>query len=251
MTFSQKSLFLTLSLMALLFFVSSKIYISRHKPTLPNEERLIEIELQQEAAPSEEGRENLEAKKGETEKNAKLLEETLETHAAFNENESIGEGSFSEGDSEGQEETIGEKENLQELLVNYTPQMSEELASLISASREKISSSHEKLSGEGEIVKKIRQNRQKTTIKYNMEGRKITYIMTPAYTCVNGGTVVVDITVSSSGRVIEAVVNDKESTATLDDCLVENALKYSKEAVFDISSEFKQKGTISFTYIPK
>lgn len=69
----------------------------------------------------------------------------------------------------------------------------------------------------------------------------------PVYTCIQGGRVVVNITVDADGYVTEARFNARASS-TSNGCLVDNALEYASRARFDASNQSAQIGTITYLF---
>ena len=91
---------------------------------------------------------------------------------------------------------------------------------------------------------------RKTSISYSLVDRRHYSLPPPIYTCLEGGKVVVNITVDSNGYVTEASLNQKSSSTT-NWCLVDNAINYARRAEFDSSSKSTQKGTITYLFQQK
>lgn len=88
-------------------------------------------------------------------------------------------------------------------------------------------------------------------IKYELLGRKtIKDLPNPIYTCDASGMVVINIVVNDLGQVIEADFNASASK-TKNNCLINNALQYAKNALFSKSTQKKQIGTITYYFQPK
>lgn len=68
----------------------------------------------------------------------------------------------------------------------------------------------------------------------------------PRYLCETGGKIVVNITVNEKGIVTDASINGSSNSSN--QCLINRALEYAKEALFDTSSKTKQIGTITFMF---
>ena len=99
------------------------------------------------------------------------------------------------------------------------------------------------------IAKMESDYRGPTRISYFLKDRFKVKLPIPIYTCPDGGSVTVEITVDPYGKVIEAVVKAVESN-TDDYCLREAALSAAKKSRFTSGEHFpsKQKGTITYIF---
>lgn len=90
-----------------------------------------------------------------------------------------------------------------------------------------------------------------TTVSYFLEGRWHSYIYIPTYKCQGGGTVILDIVINQSGKVISALIAENKSTT--DPCLREEAYRSATSAQFnsDTKASVKQLGTISYVFLPQ
>ena len=104
--------------------------------------------------------------------------------------------------------------------------------------------------GEQEAQKKeytTALSKRKTSVSYSLVGRNSYELPPPIYTCLEGGSVVINIKVDQLGNVIEAEFNSKSSN-TNDWCLIENAIDYAYRARFDSSGKSSQIGTITYLF---
>jgi len=104
--------------------------------------------------------------------------------------------------------------------------------------------------GEKEAQKKEFTNNlaeKRTSISYSLVDRNAYDLPPPIYTCIEGGKVVINVSVDADGYVTDTSFNDKSST-TSNGCLVDNALKYAAKAYFNSSSKKTQKGTITYLF---
>tara|TARA_R110002020_G_scaffold63170_2_gene168789 strand:- start:162143 stop:162817 length:675 start_codon:yes stop_codon:yes gene_type:complete len=90
-------------------------------------------------------------------------------------------------------------------------------------------------------------SKRNTTVSYSLIDRTHYDLPIPVYTCIEGGKIVINIIVNSSGNVTEATVNRKSSN-TLNGCLVDNAITYALKARFDNASRNDQRGTITYLF---
>lgn len=88
--------------------------------------------------------------------------------------------------------------------------------------------------------------KSKSTLTYSLTGRIMQDYDIPRYLCETGGKIVVNITVNEKGIVTDASINGSSNSSN--QCLINRALEYAKEALFDTSSKTKQIGTITFMF---
>jgi hypothetical protein len=91
--------------------------------------------------------------------------------------------------------------------------------------------------------------KENTTVSYFLENRWHRYLYIPTYKCQGGGTVIIDIVIDQSGKVISATIAENKSTH--DQCLLEEAYHSATSAVFnsDSKSPSKQVGTITYVFL--
>ncbi|MCJ7466500.1 MAG: hypothetical protein MUO53_07385 [Maribacter sp.] len=111
----------------------------------------------------------------------------------------------------------------------------------------------EQMIGEKEADKEVFTNNlaaRRTSVSYSLINRNNYRLPPPIYTCIEGGKVVVNISVDALGNVTAADFNEK-SSSTSNGCLVDNAITYALKAKFNSSSKPTQKGTITYIYQEK
>lgn len=88
-------------------------------------------------------------------------------------------------------------------------------------------------------------------ISYFLDGRKAMVLPVPSYKCQFGGQVVVDIEVSPEGKVLSAKIDSKNSLN--DECIDEAAIVAALNSYFTESqnSPSKQKGSITYLFVPQ
>ena len=91
---------------------------------------------------------------------------------------------------------------------------------------------------------------KRTSVSYSLVDRNSYELPPPIYTCIEGGKVVINITVDAYGYVKEATYNSKSSN-TANGCLVDNAIAYALRARFDTSNKASQIGTITYIFQSK
>lgn len=233
----DKSMLITFSgacfLVLVFFFLGVKPYQN------PNpEEEFIEIPVIQEPLAEEE----LEEKETTTQKSI------VKSHQAYNSNELRNESKalFSEDDP------------IRQAIEQQKLQSVEDLE----AENERILDEHKKsrelaMAERNELVKAQIEAREKernskkgnreSTVSYNLKGRNAIVIPNPVYTCDAFGKIVLDIEVNSTGVIIKKEYNKKASTSS-NGCLIDQALSYASDALFNSTSTVSQKGTITFNF---
>ena len=107
------------------------------------------------------------------------------------------------------------------------------------------------LTGYGEAIKESGRETYTgpSVISYSLDGRKALNLPVPAYRCLGGGDVTVRITVSQSGRVMNAEVEEEFSSA--DKCLRDYAVRAARLSVFTASGSApkRQYGEIVYRFI--
>ncbi len=91
---------------------------------------------------------------------------------------------------------------------------------------------------------------RRTSIYYSLVERNAYSLPPPIYTCIEGGKVVINISVDANGFVTQASFNDK-SSGTSNGCLVDNAIRYALKARFSPDSKTEQIGTITYLFQSK
>lgn len=86
-----------------------------------------------------------------------------------------------------------------------------------------------------------------SSVSYSLVNRKDRHLPPPVYLCEEGGKIVINITVSNTGKVIDAYVNN--SSTSKNACLIESALQYANEARFSPDpSRAEQIGSITYYF---
>ena len=102
------------------------------------------------------------------------------------------------------------------------------------------------------INKRSEKNRKNianrnSSISYSLVDRTHTFLPTPVYLCEYDGKIVINITVDSNGKVIDAYVNN--SSVSSNGCLIDSALEYAKVSQFNPdATKPSQLGTITFLF---
>lgn len=85
-----------------------------------------------------------------------------------------------------------------------------------------------------------------STLTYSLKDRTLLDYDTPRYLCEYSGKIVVNITVDGDGRVLDTYINS--SSTSTNECLIDAALDYAKNAHFDSSATPSQLGSITFHF---
>ena len=171
----------------------------------------------------------------------------VETNRAYNEAEKF-ISSLENEDEETTETTEGKLQEMNEALENSKNSENGNGTSIVKKpEKEKKSKlSNADNSKEGEAV--IKSGSRNTTISYQLVNRKDVDLPNPVYTCFGYGKVVINIEVNNLGKVVKNSFN-KTASSTSNECLIDAALEYSKDAIFTTdASKIKQLGTITFNF---
>ncbi|MGO4913751.1 hypothetical protein [Leeuwenhoekiella sp. W20_SRS_FM14] len=98
-----------------------------------------------------------------------------------------------------------------------------------------------------EVSKVNTSSYRRSTVTYHLNDRNAIKIPNPVYTCDATGKVVINIEVTNLGSVSKVYFNKAASTTT-NGCLVDQALEYAQQAIFNDSTRPSQLGTITFEF---
>ncbi len=98
-----------------------------------------------------------------------------------------------------------------------------------------------------EVSKVNTSSYRRSTVTYHLNDRNAIKIPNPVYTCDATGKVVINIEVTNLGSVSKVYFNKAASTTT-NGCLVDQALEYAQQAIFNDSPRPSQLGTITFEF---
>jgi len=100
---------------------------------------------------------------------------------------------------------------------------------------------------ERERLRNQKSGNRQSTVSFDLANRTSVYIPNPVYTCDAQGAIVINITVNSNGSIVAMDYNKKASTST-NGCLIDQALDYTQQALFNAVSKASQKGSITFHF---
>ncbi|MEM6514988.1 MAG: TonB family protein, partial [Bacteroidota bacterium] len=86
-----------------------------------------------------------------------------------------------------------------------------------------------------------------SSVSFSLKGRKKVKLPPPVYLCETSGKIVVNIKVDTNGLVTDAYINS--SSSTKNQCLVDSALDYAKNARFSSdAAKTEQIGSITYYF---
>ncbi|WP_158974583.1 hypothetical protein [Cellulophaga sp. L1A9] len=240
---SQLSLLITIFSMAIMVLGLYNVHLGSKE----KEEYVVELALLE-----EDPEELLEEEEQELQDQAEAEAEAIKSHMAFNE---TAKASFGNPEPlKTLEELMEEAENgsdsdePNELLTSDSGEYAASLKELKKKRQEA-----KELLGEREAQKDVPTNnlaKRRTSISYSLIDRNHYSLPVPIYTCIEGGKIVINISVNSAGMVTDASFN-KSSSSTENGCLIDNALEYAYKASFNKSTKASQKGTITYLFQEK
>ncbi len=89
-----------------------------------------------------------------------------------------------------------------------------------------------------------------SSVSYSLKDRKDQHLPPPVYLCEENGKVVINITVNTNGAVVNTSVNKSASNSS-NECLIDSALEYARDARFSSASLANQIGTITYIFVGK
>lgn len=95
-------------------------------------------------------------------------------------------------------------------------------------------------------VEKKPQSNANSSVSFSLSNRDKIKLPPPIYLCEISGKIVVNITVNSYGQVTDTYINS--SSSSTNQCLVETALEYAKNAVFTSADRNSQIGSITYYF---
>ena len=105
---------------------------------------------------------------------------------------------------------------------------------------------------DNELINKSAEKMATATAKYFVKDRHMIYQKIPSYLCNAAGTVRIDIKVNQKGEVTDCKINSI-NTNTKNNCLLKNALDYTKKWRFNsnFNQNYKVLGWVEFVYLPQ
>ena len=234
----DKSMLITFSgacfLVLIFFFLGVKPYENSN----PEEEAFIEIPIIQEPLLEEE----IEEKETTTQKSI------VKSHQAYNSSELRNESKALFTEEDPIRKAIEEQKlrSVEDLVAENEKTLEEHKKSRELAMAER----NERIKDQIEAREKERNSKKgnrESTVSYNLKGRNAVVIPNPVYTCDALGKIVLDIEVNSTGTITKKEYNKKASTSS-NGCLIDQALLYASDALFNSTSTTFQKGTITFNF---
>ena len=234
----DKSMLITFSgacfLVLVFFFLGVKPYEN------PNpEEEFIEIPVIQEELLAEEEQE---------EKEMTTQTAVVKSHQAYNSNALRNESRelFSEEDPIRQAIEQQQLGSVEDLISENEKTLEERRKSRELAMAERNENIKEQIEAR-ERERNSKKGNRESTVSYDLKNRNAIVIPNPVYTCDAYGKIVLDIEVNSTGTIVKKEYNKKASTST-NGCLIDQALLYASEALFNSAATVSQKGTITFNF---
>tara|TARA_R110000751_G_scaffold266060_1_gene365107 strand:- start:86 stop:835 length:750 start_codon:yes stop_codon:yes gene_type:complete len=88
-----------------------------------------------------------------------------------------------------------------------------------------------------------------SSVSFSLKNRKKVKLSPPVYLCETAGKIVVNITVNSQGHVTDTYINS--SSSSNNQCLIDTALEYAKNAIFNDAERKSQIGSITYYFKAK
>jgi hypothetical protein len=88
-----------------------------------------------------------------------------------------------------------------------------------------------------------------SSVSFSLKNRQKVKLPPPVYLCETGGKIVVNITVDAQGQVTDTYINSSSSSDN--QCLIDTALEYAKNAIFSDADRKSQIGSITYYFKSK
>lgn len=171
------------------------------------------------------------------------------TNSAFNEDETFEDvmRNFKTVNTETPEkknEDENEDENDSKTTSEETTKASEEIVKLSETDKQQFEALND-------VVKNLKSTSTKqinanSSLTYSLKDRQILSYKTPRYLCEESGIIVVNITVNAQGLVTDTYINS--TSTSKNQCLIDHALEYARNANFNAANKSSQIGSITFSF---
>ena len=227
-------------IISLLVFFTVRIKLER--PELRN---AVLVQIQPEEPPVPEEPEPEEEEKTDPDYDDRIFEDVKNRISNANARDGGLKTDRGEQLSDAEREAQELQERLAQSRANYQKGLREQAQMLEEARRKE-----EPKQGENEEERTHSKQQGNVVVEYDLKNRTAVSLTVAAYQCEEEGRVVVNITVTQNGEVIEASIARTSSNST---CLTDMALAAARIARFNISAEapLRQKGTITYLFLPQ
>lgn len=96
---------------------------------------------------------------------------------------------------------------------------------------------------------KFTPSKTNSSVSFSLKNRQKVKLPPPVYLCETGGKIVVNITVNAQGQVTDTYINSSSSSDN--QCLVDTAIEYAKNAIFSNANRKSQIGSITYYFKSK
>ena len=239
----HKALLITFLISGILVMAMFSFHISKKAEFIA--ESYFEIEPQ-----TEEELEALEQLKALEE----LAKTNPETNEAFNENEEFKEmmRNFKSVDSyedsrNAPEESVEESSSdSEDLMTSNSTYGTSKTYALKQQDRNSFNKANDVLAMHSKKDEKNLKNNANSSVSFSLSNRNKVKLPPPIYLCEVSGKIVVNITVDAQGQIVDTYINS--SSSSTNQCLIDTALEYAKNAVFSSADRKTQIGSITYYF---
>ena len=236
------SVSITMGIYIISLVVFFTVRIQLDEPELRN---AILVQIQPEEPPVPEEPEPEEEEKTEPDYDDRIFEDVRNRISNANAREGGLKTDRGERLSDAEREAQEVQERLAQSRANYQKGLREQAEML-----EEARSKEEPKQGDNEEERTHSKQQGNVVVEYDLKNRTAVSLTVAAYQCEEEGRVVINITVTQNGEVVEASVARSSSKST---CLTDMALAAARIARFNISADapLRQKGTITYLFLPQ
>lgn len=176
-----------------------------------------------------------------------------ETNEAFNENEEFKEMMRNFKSVDAYDESLDTPEpsedmssNTEEFLTSDSQGSSSKSYALKDNERDSFNKANDILAMQTNKKDVKRKSNANSSVSFSLSNRDKIKLPPPIYLCEVGGKIVVNITVNANGQVVDTYINSSSSSSN--QCLIDTALEYAKNAIFTSANRNEQIGSITYYF---
>lgn len=188
----------------------------------------------------------------------KALEELAnmnpETNEAFNENEEFKEmmrnfktvDAYDDSRDSPKESVENSSSDSQDVLTSNDTYGSSKTYALKEQDRSSFNKANDVLAMHSKKDENTQNNKANSSVSFSLSNRDKIKLPPPIYLCEVSGKIVINITVNEYGQVTDTYINS--SSSSTNQCLIDTALEYAKNAVFSSAQRKTQIGSITYYF---
>ena len=183
-----------------------------------------------------------------------LANKNPETNEAFDENEEFKEmmrnfktvDSYVDSNETREESSEESSSNPEDIITTNSTYGSSKNYALKAQERNSFNKANDILAMQSKKDDKKQKSNANSSVSFSLSNRNKIKLPPPIYLCEVSGKIVVNITVNSQGQVLDTYINS--SSSSTNQCLIDTALEYAKNAIFSSAERHTQIGSITYYF---